>query len=184
MSHRLTARSGTLAALVLAVVAAAVLARPALADTKLGYIDSARILAEYKGVEDAKRTFDQEVQNWEKQEKALRAEVDSLEGEFKSQELMLTESMKKEKQDFMRAKKTAYEEFVRSIWGPEGKLAQKNAELMKPIIDKVNAILDRIGTEEKFTMIFDAANGGVVFASPGVDLTTRVVEELNKGLAK
>jgi Skp family chaperone for outer membrane proteins len=70
---------------------------------------------------------------------------------------------------------------VKSIWGPEGKIAQKNAELMKPIIDKVNGILERIGTEEKFSMIFDAANGGVVFAPPGADLTPRVVEELNRG---
>ena len=155
--------------------------REARADSKLGYIDSARILAEYKVVEDAKKTFDQQATNWEKERAVMEAELDSLNAEYKNQELMLTESMKKEKKDLILGKKTAYEEFVRSIWGPEGKLAQKNQELMKPIIDKVNAILERIGTEEKFTMIFDAANGSVVYASPGVDLTARVLEELNKG---
>jgi outer membrane protein len=179
MSGRIPARAILGAALL--SLAPLVPAVPALAEVKLGYIDSARILVEFKGVEDAKRTFDQEVKNWEKQEEMLRSELDSLGGEYKSQELMLTESMKKEKQDVIRTKKSAYDEFVKSIWGPEGKLAQKNAELMKPIIDKVNAILERIGNDEKFTMIFDAANGGVVYAAPGADLTTRVLEELGKG---
>lgn len=166
-----------------ALAAMGVLAAPraALAEAKLGYIDSARILSEYKMVEDAKKSFDQQANTWEKERVVMEAELDSLNAEYKNQELMLTEAMKKEKKAQILAKKNTYEEFVRSIWGPQGKLASKNEELMKPIIDKVNAILERIGTEEKFTMIFDAANGSVVYASPGVDLTTRVLEELNKG---
>ena len=170
-----------LAAVALAGLAVAGAAGLARAEGKLGYINSDRIFAEYKGVEDAKKTFDQQVASWEKDRVTLRAELDSLGSGFKSQELMLTESMKKEKRDMIKAKESAYDEFVKSIWGPEGKIAQKNAELMKPIIDKVNVILDRIGTDEKFSMIFDAANGGVVFAPPGADLTPRVLEELNKG---
>jgi outer membrane protein len=178
-------RSRALSFLALSFTAAALglLAHPreARADAKLGYIDSARILAEYKVVEDAKKTFDQQATSWEKERAVMEAELDSLNAEYKNQELMLTESMKKEKKDQIAAKRNAYETFVQSIWGPDGKLAQKNQELMKPIIDKVNAILERIGTEEKYTMIFDAANGSVVYASPGVDLTPRVLEELNKG---
>ncbi len=168
----------SLALIALAVVFAAGTAR---AEVKLGYIDSARILAEYKVVEDAKKTFDQQAGTWERERKVLEAELDSLNAEYRSQEMMLTESIKKERKESIRAKNTAYEEFVRSIWGPEGKLAQKNAELMKPIIDKVNTILERIGEAEKFTLILDAANGSVVYASPGADLTPRVLEELNKG---
>ncbi len=167
--------------LTLIALAVVIAAGPARAEVKLGYIDSARILAEYKVVEDAKKTFDQQAGTWERERKVLEAELDSLNAEYRSQEMMLTESIKKERKELIRAKNSAYEEFVRSIWGPEGRLAQKNAELMKPIIDKVNTILERIGEAEKFTLILDAANGSVVYASPGADLTARVLEELNKG---
>lgn len=154
----------------------------ACADAKIGYIDSVRILADYKGVEDAKRAFDDEVKQWEDEEVARRATIDSLTVEFKSQNLMLTEATRKEREATIRQKKTEYEQFVRSIWGQEGKVVQKNAELMKPIIDKVNVILERLGAEENFTVIFDAAGGGIVYASPGIDLTDKVVAELNKGV--
>ncbi|MFN0150747.1 MAG: OmpH family outer membrane protein [bacterium] len=163
------------------LIAAALFVPRAHAESKFGYIDSARILAEYKGVEDAKRAFDQEVKVWEKEEDRLRSEIDSLAAEYKSQNLMLTESTRKEKEATLQDKKTAYEAYVRATFGPEGKVAEKNAELMKPIIDKVNVILERIGAEEKFTMIFDASSGGIVYADPGADLTTRVIEELNTG---
>lgn len=175
-------RKGRLAiAAALVVLLATVAVPPAHAEVKLGYIDSVKILAEYKGVEDAKRAFDTEIKAWEKEEERLRTEIDSLSLEFKSQNLMLTEVTRKEKEGAIKQKKTDYETFVRSIWGQEGKIVQKNAELMKPIIDKVNVILERLGGEEGFAMIFDAASGGLVYADPGIDLTARVVEELNKG---
>ena len=174
-------RANGFLALTLAALAVVLSAASARAEAKLGYIDSAKILAEYKVVDDAKKTFDQQAGTWERERKVQEAELDSINAEYRSQELMLTEAMKREKKDLLRGKQSAYEEFVRSIWGPEGKLAQKNAELMKPIIDKVNTILERIGEAEKFTLILDAANGSVVYASPGADLTARVLEELNKG---
>jgi outer membrane protein len=174
-------RSRVPLAAALVAIGSTVVAPLAHADVKLGYIDSVKILAEYKGVEDAKRAFDTEIKTWEKEEERMRTEIDSLSLEFKSQNLMLTEATRKEKESAIKQKKTDYETFVRSIWGQEGKIVQKNAELMKPIIDKVNVILERLGGEEGFAMIFDAASGGIVYADPGLDLTARVVEELNKG---
>jgi Skp family chaperone for outer membrane proteins len=84
-----------LASPILVAVAVLTASAAAGADAKLGYINSDRIFAEYKGVEDLKRSFDQQVGAWEKERVASRSELDSLMSEFKSQELMLTESMKR-----------------------------------------------------------------------------------------
>lgn len=164
-----------------ALAATLAFAPAAHADAKLGYVNFNRILKEYKGVEDARRAFDQDVKVWEQEEERLRAEIDSLAAAYKSQNMMLTEATRKEKEAAIRDKRTAYEEFVRATFGAEGKVAQKNDELMKPILDKVKVIVDRIGAEENFTMILDSASGVILFAEPGADLTTRIVEEMNRG---
>ena len=169
----------------LVATAAILLALPVAAgaaDVKLGYIDSARIFAEYKGTEDAQRDFDQEVAGWEEQARTMKAELDSLAEVYQSQSLMLSEAKKTERQQEITAKQAEYETFVQSVFGPEGRVAEKNSELVRPIVDKINLVLQEIGDAEGYTLVLDASIGGIVYASDGIDLTDRVLEELNKGL--
>jgi len=180
MSKKNLARGGGGAILVVCALLLTAESAPA-DEMKLGYIDSARIFAEYKGTEDAQRSFDQEVASWEEEAKVMRAELDSLLGEYQAQSLMLSEALKAEKEQRINEKKATYETFVQSIWGPEGKLAEKNSALVQPIIDKINVVLQRIGEEEGFDLVLDAAAGGIVYASDELDLTDRILEELNQG---
>lgn len=168
--------------IVLALVAALLLSAPALADVKLGYIDSARIFAEYKGTADAQRSFDEEVATWESQAQAMKVELDSLNQEYERQSLMMSDAKKTERQQQILTKQQTYETFVQSVWGPQGKLADKNSELVAPIVEKINVILARLGEEEGYTMVLDASVGGIVYAADGLDLTDQVLEELNAGL--
>ena len=58
-------------------------------------------------------------------------------------------------------------------------MARRNEELTRPIIEQMNQVLTRLGEEEGFSIIFDAADGNVVYADRALDLTDRVLEELN-----
>ncbi|MFH1679524.1 MAG: OmpH family outer membrane protein [Candidatus Eisenbacteria bacterium] len=167
----------------LAVLAAGFAAGPlGAAETKIGYIDSSRIFAEYRGTEDAQRSFDEEVQGWVRQAETMKAEIDSLEREFQSQSLMLSDARKGERKQVINEKKAAYESFTQSVWGPQGKIADKNSELVQPIIEKINVVLRRLGEEEGYTIVLDAGLGGIVYAAEGLDLTDRILEELNQGI--
>jgi len=152
------------------------------AEGKIGYIDSSRIFAEYRGTEDAQRSFDQEVAAWTKQAETMKAEIDSLEREYQSQSLMLSDARKMERKQLIDQKQSEYEAFTQSVWGPQGKIAEKNSELVQPIIEKINVVLKKIGDEEGYAIVLDAALGGIVYAAEGIDLTERLLEELNKGI--
>jgi len=56
-------------------------------------------------------------------------------------------------------------------------------EFSRPIIEKINALISRIGEEEGYDFIFDASSGSLVHALPKYDITQQVIEELNKGVA-
>ncbi|UCE18604.1 MAG: OmpH family outer membrane protein [Gemmatimonadota bacterium] len=150
------------------------------ADLKIGFIDSERIFRSYKGTSDAQSKLDQEVTEWEKKAEEMRKEVEDLQQELEAQSLLLSEEKKREKEQTLQTKYAEYQQFVTSIWGPQGEAVKRNEELTKPIIEKIDAILKNIGEEEDYTFIFDAVGGGLVFAKPTFDLTDRVIEELNK----
>ena len=80
----------------------------------------------------------------------------------------------------LRQRQQEYERFVQSIWGQEGRAVQRNVELTRPIIEKINEVLARIGEEEDYDIIFDAANGSIAYGRASLDMTERVLEELNK----
>jgi len=52
--------------------------------------------------------------------------------------------------------------------------------MTKPIVDKINKIIGKIAEEENYDYVFDARQGGLVFAKKKFDLTDRVIKILNK----
>ncbi|HID94479.1 MAG TPA: OmpH family outer membrane protein [Candidatus Latescibacteria bacterium] len=153
---------------------------------KIGYIDSGRILAASKDFAAAQEKLEKLRKDWEKEAAAKEEELKDLQAQFEKQKLLLSEVRREEMQRQIQAKYEEYRKFVDDILSPEeGKLAKKSRELMKPIYDKINGILQKIGEEEGYDFIFDAVPGGVaytiVFAKPEYDLTDKVIEKLNKG---
>ena len=57
-------------------------------------------------------------------------------------------------------------------------LAQKRAEVYQPILDKVQDVVQTIGKEMGYTMIFDSGSGGLVFVQDSEDLMPIVKERL------
>lgn len=153
------------------------------AEIKMGYIDSNRLLNEYKGKDELKVKLQKQLEKWEKDAIAQKEKIQKLIKEFESQGAMLSDDAKARKQKDIEQKQMEYETFVQKIWGAEGEAKKINEEVMKPVVDKVNIILQRIGKEREYSIIFDVASTGVVYAKEGMDLTNEVVDEINKEFA-
>jgi outer membrane protein len=147
---------------------------------KIGYVDSMRLRAEFKEFADAQAKFDQDVKTWQDEIAELERVTDSLQDDLDKTSLMLSETKKKEKEDNLEAKKQEYQSLTNEIFGPGGRAEKRNAELTKPILDKITQVLEKIATEDNFVMIFDSVNGNIAYAKKSLDLTDRVLEELRK----
>lgn len=147
---------------------------------KFGYIDSMRLRAEFKEFEDAQAQFDKDVARWEAQADTMKKEIDSLQTDLDEKGLLYSETTKKEKKQKLESVKAGYQKFVNDIFGPGGKAEARNAELTKPIIDKINQVLEKLAIENNYAMIFDSVSGNIAYANKALDLTDRVLEELEK----
>ena len=166
-------------ATMLALNAAAV-ARPAAAEEiKLGYVDGEKVVQAFKGYKDAETQFEKQRQAWNQELDKRSRELKGMEEDFKAQELMLSDAKKKEKLTLLEERRSSFDKYYQEIFGPGGEAARKNEELLKPILDKVNAIIRLYGEQEKYTMIFDTSNTGIAYASAAVDLTEKIIQRVN-----
>jgi outer membrane protein len=166
------------------VVAAAALALAALsaradAAEKLGYVNSDQIRAAYKGAKDIDGQLEASVADWRTRAKEMEKEIDALIAELQNQRLLLSEDAAKAREQTIAEKRAAFESYLNEVWGVSGLAARREAELWQPVFDRATAIIDEIGAEGEYAMIFDAAQMGIVYAAPATDLTQQVLDRLN-----
>lgn len=163
----------------IAAVALSLGAREALAaDIKIGFIDSDQIFANYQKTKEAQESFNREVIDLSKTAREKKSEIDEMQRKLEQQSPMLSEAKRDEQNRLLSQKIGDYEKFVQEQWGPGGRITRLNEEYLKPIIDRVHAIVASIGTDEGFSLILDAADGNVVYGDKSLDLTDRVLSEL------
>ncbi len=165
----------------LTVLLVGIIALPAKAQ-KFAYVESQRILNEYqeyvdvqKKLEALRNSYDAEYQKMVKEYNALLEEIDS-------QSLLLSPEKKQQKMQEAQDKALEIERYKYEKLGPEGEFYRKSMELTRPIIEKINKLIAKIGEEEGYDFIFDASSGALVHALPKYDITDRIIEELNKGV--
>lgn len=163
-----------LAALVLAALAAT-----AGAEDKVGYLNSEQIRLEYKGARDIDGQVEASVAEWRNRAREMEKEIDTLAAELMNQRLLLSDEAARAKEQAIRDKRAAFESYLNEVWGVSGLAARREAELWQPVFDKATAIIEEIGAEGGYVMIFDAAQMGIVYAAPSTDLTKQVLDRLN-----
>jgi outer membrane protein len=167
---------------VLTVVAATLLLTVAGAQSagSIGYINSDQLRAEYAGARDLDSQLEASLADWRTEARAKQGEVDQLVSELQNQRLLLSDEAAAEKENAIQQKQTEFESYLNDVWGQGGLAAQREAELWQPVFDRINGILEEIGSEGEYSMIFDAARMGIVYADPATDLTQQVLDKLNQ----
>ena len=108
---------------------------------------------------------------------AAQQEIVELEAEFKKKELVWSDDVKKTKFQEIRAKKAMLRQGFEQA---NRLLAEQERELLTPLQKKVVEIVTRIGQEEGYAMIFERGDGGIWYAPDSLNLTERIVQELNE----
>lgn len=158
------------------------LAAPAIAQ-KFAYVQSQKVLAEYQEYIDVQNRLEGIRNGYEAEYQQMVKEYNDMIGEIESQSLLLSPEKKQEKMRQAQEKALAIEKYKYDKLGPEGEFYRKNLEFTKPIIDKINKLIAKIGEDEGYDFIFDASSGALLHAMPKYDITDQILEELNKGSA-
>lgn len=150
------------------------------ADTKIAYIDSDRIFAEYSKTQEAQASFNREVQELSRTAKEKKSEIDEQQRKLDQQSPMLSEAKRDQETQALQQKVSEYESFIQKNWGPNGEISKLNEDYLRPIIDRVHKIVADIGNNEGYQLILDATDGNIVYGDKTLDLTDRVLTRLRE----
>jgi outer membrane protein len=192
-------RIGRILSIAVALVAlqAALSPAPASAQMKLAFVRPEYVLSQYEPyIAAMKQVQDYEKSETDKLQKRFsdfQGKVDSAQKRFEEvqkQAALMTEEKRNEKaQEFERERtKLAQEqedlEKARDdlLNRENGRLYRKHQELMQPIFDRLNKVLERVGQEEKYDYIFNvtADTQNILYADKKYDISDKIAEVLKK----
>lgn len=149
---------------------------------KFGYIDTEFILTKVKEYKAAEEEIDKLAEKYQGEISKLFADVEKLRSEYKAEEILLTEEMKKERQDTITFRDKKARDLQKKVFGYEGLLFLKRQELIKPIQDKVYAAVEKVSKKKQIQIMFDKSSELImVYTDPKHDYTDYVLDELGLG---
>jgi outer membrane protein len=142
-------------------------------------VDSKYILEKMQDYKDAQKKLDQVSEDWQKEIDAKQATLDRMYKEYEAEQVMLTDELKKKREDQLFNLEKELRDLQRKRFGFEGDLFKKRQELIKPIQDKVYNAIQKIAVQRSYDFILDKSEGiTVIFADPKLDRSEDVLKEL------
>lgn len=158
------------------------LVAPAVHAQKFGWIDSEFIMAKMPEYAKAQQDLNNMSVIWQKELEAQKKDLERLYRAYHDEEVVLTEQMKKKRQDEILLKEQEIKTYQNKQFGYEGQLFKKRQELNKPVQDKVFEACEKVAKKKQLACIFDKSGDvTMLYTSPTYDYTEFVLEEL--GLA-
>jgi len=133
-------------------------------------------LPEYK---EAQKQLDQFSSAWQKELDGMQQNLDKMYRDFDAEQVMLSDDLKKKREDELFNKEKELRDLQRQRFGYEGDLFKKRQELIKPVQDKVYNAVQKMA-EKGYDFILDNKSEGitVIFADPKLDRSEDVLKML------
>jgi len=147
---------------------------------KFAYVDTEYILKhlpEYKSSENQLTVMSQQFQ---KEVDANFTEIDKMYKAYQADQVLLTDDMRKRRENDIIEKEKQAKELQRQKFGPDGELFQARTKLLKPIQDKVTAAISGIAKAKFLDFIFDKSSEStmMIYSSSNYDLSNDVILKL------
>ena len=151
-----------------------------LADVKIGYVDSNEIMNNFDEVRQVQADLEKEQRRLESEFNELVFGLDSLKQDYDRQRLLMSDTRRNEKENEIVNKEKSVQKFQLDKFGPEGEIYRIQNELLKPVLAKIDAAIQKVGSERGYDFILDAMSGALLYALDSHNLTEDVMDELAK----
>jgi outer membrane protein len=143
-------------------------------------IDSKYILTKLPEYKEAQQKLDQFSKMWQQEIDQKSAELDKMYKDYDAEKVMLSDELKKKREDEIYNQEKALRDLQRQRFGYQGDLFKKREELIKPIQDKVYNAIQKLAVAKLYDFILDKSDGiTVIFADPKLDKSDEVLKELS-----
>jgi len=147
------------------------------AAVKIGYINSAQLLQQAPGRAEAEAQFDREVGVYRQQIQRMDDSLRTLMAAFDREAPKLDSATRETRRASIGQREVEYQARARGL---DSTMQARQAQLVKPIMERVQSVIEAIRAEDCCSVILDVGSQGVVVvaADKRLDLTDRVLARL------
>ncbi|MCX8109975.1 MAG: OmpH family outer membrane protein [Syntrophorhabdaceae bacterium] len=143
----------------------------------IAYVDIGRVVMESDKGKQAKKTMDEEINKIRKDLSSKQEELQRLKDSLVKQGTAVKPEKIDEQQKLFDKKLKDYQNLENEY---HGEMQQKIAEFEQNLVNEVMDTIKKIGEREKYTLILQKHPAILLYAAPGIDITSKVIEEYNK----
>lgn len=158
-----------------ASLAVTLFAHPATAQTtefKFAFADSRQLIEGAPGAAEAQATFQREVEGYENELAQLENELNGLIAEYERQQVVLSPEARERQQQTIQQKQQEYTVRYQQL---EQQVARRQAELLQPIMQRVEQAVEEFRRANGYAAIFDLSAGIFIAADPSLDVTQQIL---------
>ena len=149
--------------------------------SNIAYVDMEKVLESVSEYQTAQKQLEQQSERWRQEIAKEYEQIEQMYREYQTREPLLSDEMRQSKQDEIVAKEKAVRALQTERFGPEGLLFKKRQSLVKPIQEKVYAVIQKLASERRIDFVFSAPDGtNLIYAVEKKDLTAEVITRLNR----
>ncbi|CAN5465744.1 hypothetical protein BH10BAC5_BH10BAC5_11920 [soil metagenome] len=149
------------------------------AQTKIGYIDSKKIIDKMQESKDAKQRLDNLVSQWQEELTKLQDSLKTYKEDYERKKLILTEALKTQFETNIKALETSITNFKVQKFGESGEYYVKQTEFMKPVQDRIFKAIETVAKEDGYDYVFDRSSEILLlYVNEKYDLTPKILKIL------
>jgi outer membrane protein len=144
----------------------------------LAYVDSEYILKHIPEYSSAQKQLDALALQWQKEVDDKFKEVEKMQKDYQADEVLLTDDMRKKRQEDINQKDKEVKEFQQQKFGFEGDLYRQKIKLIKPIQERVAKAIEEHAGRENIDIVIDKSTVTLLFARANYDSTNAVITKM------
>jgi outer membrane protein len=148
---------------------------------KIGYIDLQRVMLESEKGKEARKGLTDEADKLKKTLTQKQDEIQKLKDALERQSATITPEARADKEKQYQSKLKDYQRVAGDY---ETDLRQKDVETSQKILKELEEVVKRLGDTEKYTLILERSQGGILYGSPVSDITDKVISLYNETVKK
>ncbi len=146
---------------------------------KFAFVDSEYILGQIPSYQEAQKALDDLSVRWQEQIEGKYTEIDKLYKAYQSEQVLLTEEMKRKREDEIILKEKEAKDLQKAKFGVDGELFQKRKELVQPIQEEIYKAIKDIARLQALSFILDkSGQSNILFADSKYDKSDDVLKKM------
>ena len=163
---------GPLILLLVVILMGSLIPSGARAQLKIGVVDLQRAMELSEEGQKAKALFQKKVDQVQHDLRAKQDRLATLKDEIDRQQLLLSDEARLEKQS---AYQSGLKDFKRLYEDAQDELRREDAKLSERILRELQAIIEDYGEKQKFDLIMEKTQSGLLHRASGLDITSKII---------